>query len=103
MGLQFFKWLFPIAVELIKGNQRFKMYTKRNMSLVFIIAAGLFSMCLNLYFFEQASAYGAKHKDINHDLTAITERLSSCSKEIEQLKETIKACSEQPSRQINNE
>ena len=90
MGLRFFKWLFPIAIELIKGNQRFKLYTKRNLSIMFLGIAGLVSLLLNLYFFEQTSTYGAKYKDSHSTVITLTEELEICSAEIKHLNETTK-------------
>lgn len=102
MGLQFFKWLFPIAIELVKGNQRLKLYTKRNLSIMFLGFAGIVSLLLNLYFFEQSSTYGAKHKDSHSTVVTLTEKLETCSAEIKHLNETT-TCLQPEKGQINNE
>lgn len=102
MGLQFFKWLFPIAIELVKGNQRFKLYTKRNLSIMFLGFAGIVSLLLNVYFFEQTSTYGAKYKDSHSIVVTLTEELETCSAEIKHLNETT-TCLQPEKGQINNE
>lgn len=94
MGLQLIKWLFPITIELIKGNHRFKTYTKRNLSIMFLGFAGLISMLLNLYLFEQASVYGALHKDSHASVLALTEKNNLCNVELKKITETKFVCPE---------